>query len=114
MPSEINQSQVQPFMKLVEGLRSSNCQIALDNFSVSKQSLRLLKHAKPDCVRLSLPWVKGIEGNAKRELALGSFIRQLESKNIKVIAPCSFSADMRRLFALSGVSFCQERTRKTA
>jgi EAL domain-containing protein (putative c-di-GMP-specific phosphodiesterase class I) len=113
MPPQISESQVQPFMKLVDGLRSTNCQIALDNFSVSKQSLTLLKHAKPDCVRLSLPWVREIEGNAKRELALGSLVRQLESKNIKVIAPCGFSADMRKLFALSGVSFCQERTLKT-
>ncbi len=114
LPSEVSQSHVKPFMKFVKALRASNCQIALDDFSVSKRSLRLLRNANPDYVRLSLPWVKQIEGNSARELALASFIRQLESKGIKVIAPCGFSADMRKLFALSGVSFCQERTRKTA
>lgn len=113
LSSEVSQSNVKPFMKFVKALRASNCQIALDDFSVSTRSLCLLKNTKPDYVRLSLPWVKRIEGNSPRELALASFIRQLESRNIKVIAPCGFSADMRKLFALSGVSFCQERARKT-
>jgi EAL domain-containing protein (putative c-di-GMP-specific phosphodiesterase class I) len=69
----------------------------------------MLKHIKPDYVRLSLHWVKQIEGNTKREIALASLIRQLEAKGIKVIAPCGFSMEMRKLFALSGASFCQER-----
>ena len=114
LSSELNQSQAQPFIRFVKALRQSNCQIALDDFSASKRSLRLLKHVRPEYVRLSLPWVRQIEGNPERELALGSFIRQLEAKNIQVVAPCGFSAEMRRLFALSGVSFCQERTLKTA
>jgi len=114
LPSELSQNKAQPFISFVEALRKSNCQIALDDFTVSERSLRLLKHVRPEYVRLSLAWVKQIEGNSERELALGSFIRQIEAKGIKVIAPCSFSADMRKLFALSGVSFCQERTLKTA
>jgi len=113
LPSELSQNQAKPFIRFVEALRKSNCHIALDDFSVSERSLRLLKHTRPEYVRLSLPWVKQIEGNSERELALGSFIRQIEAKKIKVIAPCSFSTDMRKLFALSGVSFCQERTSKT-
>ncbi len=114
LPSELSQNQAQPFISFVKALRKSNCQIALDNFSVSTRSLRLLKHVRPEYVRLSLPWVKQIEGNSERELALGSFIRQIEAKDIKIVAPCNFSADMRKLFALSGVSFCQERILKTA
>jgi PAS domain-containing protein len=113
LPSELSQDQALPFIKTVKALRKANCQIALDDFSVSTRSLRLLKHIKPEYVRLSLAWVKQIEGNSERELALGSFIRQIESKKIKVVAPCGFSDDMRKLFALSGVSFCQERTLKT-
>jgi PAS domain-containing protein len=114
LPSELSQNNARQFISFVEALRKSNCKIALDDFTVSERSLRLLKHVRPEYVRLSLAWVKQIEGNSERELALGSFIRQIEAKNVKIIAPCSFSADMRKLFALSGVSFCQERTLKTA
>jgi len=114
LPAELSQNQAPVFIKFVKALRQLNCKIALDDFSVSTRSLGLLKHIRPEYVRLSLAWVKQIEGNDERELALGSFIRQIEAKNIKVIAPCAFSADMRKLFALSGVSFCQERTLKPA
>ncbi len=114
LPSECSQNQAKSFMDVVDTLRVLDCQIALDNFSASERSLWLLKYAKPSYVRLSLPWVKQIEGNSVRELALASFIRQLEAKNIKVIAPCGFSKDMRKLFSLSGASFCQEKTLKTA
>ncbi len=114
LPSEVSKSDVKSYMRFIKALRASRCQIGLDGFSASKRSLRLLKNIKPKYVRLSLSWVKQIEGNTTRELALASFIRQLESKEIKVIAPCGFSSDMRKLFALSGASFCQERTRKTA
>ena len=114
LPSEISKVDVKYYLRFIKVLRASNCQIGLDGFSASTRSLRLLKNIKPNYVRLSLSWVKQIEGNTTRELALASFIRQLESKDIKVIAPCGFSADMRKLFALSGVSFCQERTQRTA
>lgn len=113
LPSQVDERHTQLFMKFAKELRSFNCKIALDDFSVSLGSRSLLKHVRPDYVRLSLSWVRQIEGNDARELALGSFIRQLESKNIKVVAPCGFSKEMRKLFALSGVSFCQERTLKS-
>ncbi len=113
LPIYVNEAQVRSSLHFANELRSFNSKIALDDFSVSEESLTLLKHVRPDYVRLSLPWVRQIEGDDDRELALGSFIRQLESKGIQVIAPCGFSRDMRKLFALSGVSFCQERTLKT-
>ena len=114
LPSQVNDENKKDFLHLVSMLRSFDCQVALDDFSVSGDSLYLLKQLRPDSVSLSLTWVRQIEGNEKRELALASFIRQLEAKNIRVIAPCGFSNDMKKLFALSGVSFCQERTLKTA
>jgi len=82
--------------------------LGLDEFSLTKDSIAMLRQAKPDYVRLSPSWIKSIEGNESREIALASFIRQVESKKIKVIAPCGVSESIRRLFTLSGVSFCQE------
>lgn len=108
IPSNINVDQYKEVIKVIKQLRKFKCQIALDSFSVNKNSKHLLKYTKPDFVRLSLPWVRRLEGSEQKEIKLSSVIRLLESKNIKVIAPCNFSKDMRRLFILSGASFCQE------
>ena len=114
LPSQIDKKDIQPLLKFARELHLFNSKVGLDDFSATSEALTLLKHLKPSYVRLSLPWVKKIEGNESREIALASFIRQLESRNIQVIAPCGLSKDMRWLFTLSGVSFCQERTLKTA
>ncbi len=108
IPAQLDVVNRKEAIHVIEVLRSYQCKIALDNFSASVDSLKTLKHIHPNYIRLSLPWVRLIEGRNTREIALGSFIRQFEEANIKVIAPCSFSAEMQRLFALSGVSFCQE------
>ncbi|MEE9309935.1 MAG: EAL domain-containing protein [Cocleimonas sp.] len=113
LPPQLDDAQARQAKAFANSLRESHCKIALDDFSVLSESLRSLKNLKPDYVRLSEQWVESIEGNNKRELALGSFIRQLEAKNIQIIAPCGISKGMRRLFALSGASFCQERRLKT-
>jgi len=113
LSSQVDKKELQALLKFARELRLFNSKIGLDDFSATSEALLLLKHLKPSYVRLSLPWVKKIEGNESREIALASFIRQLESRNIQVIAPCGLSKDMRRLFTLSGVSFCQERTLKT-
>ena len=112
LPSQIDKNKRQALLKFARELRLFDSKIGLDDFSATSEALTLLKHLKPGYVRLSLPWVKKIEGNEAREIALASFIRQLESKNIRVIAPCGISKEMRRLFSLSGASFCQERTLK--
>ncbi|MCF6190027.1 MAG: EAL domain-containing protein [Cocleimonas sp.] len=113
LPAQVDKKELQSLLKLTRELRLFNSKIGLDGFSATSEALTLLKHLRPNYVRLSLPWVKKIEGNESREVALASFIRQLESRNIQVIAPCDLSKDMRRLFTLSGVSFCQERTLKS-
>jgi len=113
IPSQLDEKQRKEAVKTVKKLRKFNSKIALDDFTVSKSSLSMLRHVKPDYVRLSLPWVRLIEGNHSREISLGRLIRQFEEKNIKVIAPCCLSSEMRKLFTLSGVSFCQERVIKT-
>lgn len=113
LSAKIDKNDMQTLLHFARELRAFNSKIGLDDFSATSEALMLLKQLKPSYVRLSLPWVKKIEGNESREVALASFIRQLESRNIQVIAPCGVSKDMRRLFTLSGVSFCQERTLKT-
>jgi len=85
----------------------------LDDFFISSESLTLLKHARPQAVRFSLPWIQQIEGNEKREIALSRLIRKLESRGIKIIAPCGYSQSMKKLFLLAGASFCQEKTSKS-
>ena len=99
--------------RLIKQLRLSGSKIALDEFRVSREHLAALKYIRPDYVRLSLPWVRQIEGTEKHEISLGGLVRKLESRNIKVIAPCGFSRDMKKLFALSGASFCQEKTHRS-
>jgi len=114
VPSNINENQYKQTLIFIKKLRSIGCQIALDSFSMNKKSLILLKYAKPNYIRLSLPWTRQIQGNEQKEISLSSAIRQFENSNIKVIAPCDFSKDMKKLFILSGASFCQERTIKAA
>ena len=99
--------------RLIKQLKLCGCKIALDEFRVSREHLTALKYIKPEYVRLSLPWVRQIEGTEQHEVSLGSLVRQLELRKIKVIAPCGFSRDMKKLFALSGASFCQEKTHKS-
>ncbi|MGK0271578.1 MAG: PAS domain-containing protein [Cocleimonas sp.] len=107
IPSNINESEQRKTLLFMKTLKSYNCKIALDSFSTSKQALVLLKHSSPEYVRLSLPWTRQLEGNDAKEIRLSGVIRKLEANNIQVIAPCGFSKDMRRLFILSGASFCQ-------
>lgn len=94
----------------ISKLKALNSKICLDDYSVTKDSVAMLREVKPDYIRLSSTWVKSIEGKESREVALASFIRQVESKGIKVIAPCGVSKVIRKLFILTGVSFCQEIT----
>ncbi len=114
LPSQSDENQIKSTIILAKQLRKFDCKIAMDGFFVAHNSNTLLKQIIPDYVRLSLPWTRKIQGNQAREIALSSIIRQLESKNIKVIAPCDFSTEMKKLFILSGASFCQERTIKNA
>jgi len=109
IPSNINENEHKKTLSFIKKLRKFKCNIALDSFSINKEALVLLKYSKPDYVRLSLPWTRQLQGNEVKEIRLSRAIRQLEGNNIKVIAPCGFSKDMRRLFILSGASFCQEK-----
>lgn len=113
IPSNVTEQQYKKNLIFIKRLRALGCQIALDSFSINKKSLILLRYAKPNYIRLSLPWTRQLQGNEQREIRLSSAIRQLENKKIQVIAPCGFSKDMKKLFILSGASFCQERAIKT-
>lgn len=108
-PVSSDKVQIKQSLIFIKKLRQYNSKIALDNFSASKESMLMLKKAIPDYVRLSSSWVMPIDGNEVREIALASFIRQVESKKIKIIAPCGLGKNIRRLFILAGVSFCQEK-----
>ncbi len=112
VPSQVNERQVKSTIVFVNKVRAYNCQIALEGFAVSGESVNLLKRTHPEMVSISLPWARQIHGNEQREIGLSSVIRQLESKDIKVIAPCGFSVDMKKLFILSGASFCHETSSK--
>lgn len=108
IPSNISEAEREKTLSFIKKIKKLKCKVALDSFSVNDNSLALLRYSKFDFVRLSLPWARQIQGDYSKELRLSGVIRQLEEKNIQVIAPCGFSKDMRRLFALSGASFCQE------
>ena len=114
LPSQVDEKQMKSTIVLVKRLRRFGCKIALDGFIVAPNSNVLLKQVLPEYIRLSLPWTRQIQGNEAREIGLSSIIRQLESRHIQVIAPCDFSIEMKRLFTLSGASFCQERSIKNA
>ncbi len=114
LPSRLDESGQKACVSFIEKLKPYGCQFLLDDFFVNPDSLTLLKHAKPQALRFSLPWVQHIEGNEKREIALSRLIRQLEARGIKTIMPCGFSLAMKKLFLLSGASFCQEKTSRGA
>ena len=108
IPSNTSGQGVRKALEFIKILRQYNCKIALDNVDFSTSSVTLLKHGKPDLIKMSSSWVSKIEGNELNEFKLSSTIRQLERNNIKVIAPSDLSKDSRKLFILSGASFCQE------
>ncbi len=112
VPSQVNERQARSTIIFANKVRAYNCQIALEGFAVSRVSVNMLKKLHPEMVSLSLSWTRQIQGNERREIGLSSVIRQLESKDIKVIAPCGFSIDMKKLFILSGASFCHESASK--
>ncbi len=114
IPSQLDSKERKCTVAFVRNLKVRQCQIAVNEFTTSSNVLKMLRHLKPNFVRLSLEWVKELESNDKREIALGSLVRQLEARNIQVIAPCGFSAEMRKVFVFSGASFCQERSTKIA
>lgn len=114
VPSNINENQYKRTLLFIQKIRKLGCKVALDSFSINKKSMILLKYSKPNYLKLSLPWTRQLQGNEAKEIRLSSAIRQFENKNIKVIAPCDFSKDMKKLFVLSGASFCQERAIKAA
>jgi len=114
IPSELPAKEVKNTLDFVTGLKKQRCKIALNNFTVKSNIIKIMRYIKPDFIRLSLEWVKQIESDESRKSALSNLVRQLEMKNIQVIAPCSFSTEMRQLFVFSGASFCQERTTKSA
>ena len=114
IPSQIEGSEVKRTIDFVNKLKKHHCNIALNDFTSTSNTLKIIRFIKPDFIRLSLEWLIKIESDEKRKNALSSLLRQFETKNIKVIAPCGFSMEMRKLFVFSGVSFCQERTTKPA
>ncbi len=97
IPCQKGRRQRASVLKLVQGLRSCGCNVGLDGFKTSQRHIDALKSIRPELVRLSLPWVREIEGNDKREVALGRLVRKLEFNNIQVIAPCGFSYEMKKL-----------------
>lgn len=114
LPSRLDETSQKALVEFISRFKSYGCQFAFDDFFVNSQSLSLLKHCKPQALRLYLPWLQEIEGNQSREVALARLIRQMESRNIRIIVPCGFSQDMNRLFILSGASFCQEKRKNSA
>lgn len=111
-PVESNKLEVKQLFEFIKGLRKFGSKIAFDDFSTSKESISMLKRIRPEYVRLSSFWIKSIDGNEAREIALASFIRQVEAKQIKIVAPCGSGKTIKRLFILAGVSFCQEKVIK--
>ncbi len=114
IPSQLENKDVKRTIDFVNNLKKHHCNVALNDFTSESNILKILRFIKPNFVRLSLEWLRQVESDEKRKNSLSSLLRQFETKNIQVIAPCSFSMEMRTLFVFSGVSFCQERTTKTA
>ncbi len=110
IPYKFDKGKTKVSFKLLHQIKALGCDIAFDNFTISTNHLMALKRYKPDYICLSPDLVKSIKGNEGRELALGSLVRQFESKNIKVIAPCGLGRESKKLFALAGASFCQEKS----
>ncbi|MEE9327324.1 MAG: EAL domain-containing protein [Cocleimonas sp.] len=109
LPTQLDDNHRQTYLQFVNLIKLQECKLGLCGFYVSAETVQLLKHLKPDYVCLSLRWISIIEGNNKKEISLSRVIRQLESRKIKVIAPCGSNLEMKRLFILSGASFCLEK-----
>jgi len=109
LPSQLQGKHRKNCLIFASTLTIHGCKIGLNGFIVSPETVQMLKYLKPDYVCLSLHWTREIEGNSEKEISLSRVIRRLESRQIQVIAPCGYSLEMKRLFVLSGASFCLEK-----
>lgn len=109
LPLASVEKQEKAFVSFSKKLVYYHCKVAIDDFVISKKALSSMLHLKPRYVRLSLEWVTRIKNDRKQKVILASYIKRIEVKGIRVIAPCGSSDEMRDYYVLSGVSFCQEK-----
>lgn len=112
LPSKLKERELKLVINFSKKLKGYRCKVALNNSSMSNDFIKVLKYIRPSYIHFSSDWIKQMEGDDNREISLGSAIRQFESKNIRVIAPCGASLPMRKVFTLAGASFCQEKAIK--
>ena len=90
-------------------LESHHCTIGADNFEINHHTKTLLKFVKPSYVRFSKKWVMTNIKNKQQIVKLSNAIKTLEKNNIRVIAPYNSGQQMKKLFDMSGASFCQKQ-----
>ncbi|HIO93173.1 MAG TPA: EAL domain-containing protein [Leucothrix mucor] len=94
---------------LKQVLDTYQCSIGADNLEINHHTKTLLKFVKPTFVRFSKKWVMANIKNKQQAKKLSNAIKTLEKNNIRVIAPYHSGRQMKRLFEVSGASFCQKQ-----
>jgi len=106
--AEMPMNRIPQTHKVVDLLRSSGCQIALNNFSVDTTPLFLFKHIKPKQVILDSEWIDELKDKNDDGLFIQRFVQKLESLGVSVLIPQAQQKHQDRLFVLTGTSFGQE------
>ena len=94
---------------LQQVLDSHHCAIGADNFEINHHTKTLLKFVKPKYVRFSKKWVMKNVKNKQQAIKLSRAIKTLEKNNVRVITPYNSGQKMKKLFDMSGASFCQKQ-----
>lgn len=106
--AEMPMNRIPQTHKVVNLLRASGCQVALNNFSVDTTPLFLFKHIKPEQAILDSEWIDELKNKNDDGLFIKRFVQKLESLGVSVIIPQAQQKHQDRLFVLTGASFGQE------
>ncbi len=103
--AQMPMQQMLQLQKVIELLRESGCQIALNNFSAGDSSLFLSRRIHPEAVFLDVQWLEMLKKKPDGNVCLSKFVRQIEGCGVSVIIPHMIQKSQNRLFVLSGSSF---------
>lgn len=96
--------------KAIGALKSTGCNIGLNNFSANTTPLFLFKHINPKMVIFHNVWIDELKARNDDGLFIKHFVTNLENLDVSAFIPQAHQKHQDRLFVLTGASFSQETT----
>lgn len=92
---------------LFNGLKQIHCQVVLDEFGTGLNPFQLIKHIKPDFLRINQAYVSGLASNSQNQDSIREITSQASSMHIASILPGVSDAGMLSVLWSVGADFVQ-------